>query len=312
MPGALIALTTACLFDLIVGDPPNFLHPVVAMGKFIQLSQEVYKSQTPLQQFLHGLVLVLLGGILFSLPWVWILNLASGLSYWLRWMLVGFFLKPVFAFRRLVEAGREIDYALRKHDLPEARRLTTWHLVSRDTVGLSAGQVASAAIESLAENLTDSFFAPIFFFSLFGLPFAWFYRFVNTADAVIGYRTPQFEYLGKFAAKLDDVFNWLPARIAAITLVLAAWICGYNPKSALDVMRSQSTRTSSPNAGWTMAAAAGALDVRLEKVSCYQLNEAQQLPTEKDIQKAGILVSTAALISLLINGGIVYAISALV
>jgi adenosylcobinamide-phosphate synthase len=213
-------------------------------------------------------------------------------------------LKPAFALRRLLEAGREIRLALASADLDEARRLTGWHLVSRDTRSLSAGQVASAAVESLSENLTDSLAAPLLYFVLLGLPGAWFYRFVNTADAMIGYRTPRYEYLGKFAARLDDLLNRLPARLAALCLAAAAGLCRLDVKNAWRVMASQHGRTSSPNAGWTMAAAAGALGVRLEKSACYSLNEGKAWPEGEDIRRAQRLVAAAAGLSILLLGGL--------
>ncbi len=303
MVGLIIALATACLLDIILGDPPNHLHPVAVMGKTIQTLVNAHKGNTPVGQFWHGVVVVLVGGALFTLPWFWIMRYLYQLPFWPRWILVGILLKPVFAFRRLIEAGVEIGDLLKQGNLTEARRRTSWHLVSRDTSHLSEGYVASAVVESLAENLTDSFLSPIFFFILFGLPAAWLYRYVNTADAMIGYRTEPYEYLGKFAARLDDVLNWLPARIGALCLVAAAGLCAMDACAAWQVMRDQHNHTSSPNAGWTMAAAAGALGVRLEKQNCYQLNETNRLPQAGDIRKANLLVSLAAFIALVLIFG---------
>ena len=307
MPDLLLALLTALLLDWLLGDPSNRLHPVAWMGKYIHWASEVTKERTPLGQFMHGLLLVLTGIALFTLPWFLINNLPTLLPFWLRWVLIGFLLKPVFALRRLIEAGREIERALLDGQLIEAQRLVGWHLVSRDTSGLTEEQVASAVIESLAENLTDSFFAPLFWFALLGLPAAWAYRFINTADAMIGYRTTQFEYLGKFAARLDDLLNWLPARLAALALVLAAGLCRMNARAAWQVMADQHKRTSSPNAGWTMAAAAGALDVRLEKKAAYQLNDAYKRPQAGDIPRAIRLVGGAAWFCLCFCGGLLLA-----
>ena len=307
MFGPLIALAAACLLDIALGDPPSRLHPVAAMGKVIHFFANAFSGRTPAGQFLQGVLLVIAGGALFTLPWFGITMGTAHLPEWPRWILIGILLKPTFAFRRLVEAGNEIANALERGDLAEARRMTGWHLVSRDTSALTEGQVASAVVESLAENLTDSFLAPLFFFSLLGplsgLPAAWLYRFVNTADAMIGYHTERFEYLGKFAARLDDALNWLPARIAALCLAGAACLCGLDARNAWQVMRRQHARTSSPNAGWTMSAAAGALDVRLEKLGCYRLNETKKLPDAGDIRKTNQLIRLAALTALLLAAG---------
>ena len=180
-------------------------------------------------------------------------------------------LKSIFAYRNLRRSVLAVGEALAEDDLVEARRLTSWHLVSRDTGQLSAEEVAGAAIESLAENLTDSVTAPLLAYSVGGLPAAWAYRLINTTDAMWGYRTPEFEQLGKFPAKLDDALNWLPARLTGWALVGATGLTGPNGPRAAQVMLNQHGRTASPNAGWTMSAMAGALGVTLTKRDVYTL-----------------------------------------
>jgi adenosylcobinamide-phosphate synthase len=242
----------------------------------------------------------------FSLPWLAAGIAWHGLPLWAHGIITGVLLKPMFAFRGLLKAGKEVQQALKDGDLANGRRLVAWHLVSRDTSQLSSQQVASATIESLAENLTDSLLAPLMCFALGGLPLAWFYRFANTADAMIGYRTAEFEYFGKFAARLDDVLNWLPARLAGLLVVVSAGLCRLDSKMAWKTMVTQHSRTSSPNAGWTMAAAAGALRVRLEKVDTYRLDGGEALPETEDIQRSIRLVSAAVLLSFLFFGGILF------
>ena len=131
-------------------------------------------------------------------------------------------LKSTLALRGLTAAGREVAGALERGDLVAARASVGRHLVSRPTATLRAEQVAAGAIESLAENLTDSFVAPLMFYLLFGLPGACAYRALNTADSMLGYREGALEYFGKLAARLDDVANLIPARLAALALVVAA------------------------------------------------------------------------------------------
>jgi len=126
-------------------------------------------------------------------------------------------------------------------------------------------------VESLAENVTDSLTGPLFWFALGGLPGAWAYRFVNTADSMWGHHDPEREYVGKFAARLDDLLNWIPARLTALLLAVAAILAGENAAGAWRQAVAQYRRTLSPNAGWTMAAMAGALGVTLEKVGQYRL-----------------------------------------
>jgi adenosylcobinamide-phosphate synthase len=302
---ALIALAVAFALDVVVGDPPNRLHPVVAMGSLIRWMTQAFNTGTPARRFWAGVGLTLAGGALFALPWLALGSAWQGWPFWAQGILAGVLLKPAFAFRGLFKAGREVQQALRRDDLPEARRMVAWHLVSRDCSQLSAAQAASAAIESLAENLTDSFLAPLLCFALGGLPLAWFYRFVNTADAMIGYHSPEYEYFGKFAARLDDALNWIPARLAGVILVAAAALCGLQARLAWDAMLKQHGRTASPNAGWTMAAAAGALGVVLEKPGHYRLEGGCQAPVGADIGRAMQLVGAALVLSILCCGGLI-------
>jgi len=152
--------------------------------------------------------------------------------------------------------------------------------------------LSAAAIESLAENASDSFIAPLFYYRLFGLPGAFAYRAVNTLDAMIGYHG-RYEFLGKVAARVDDALNVVPARVTALLLVIAARFTRDNARRAWQTMRRDHTRTESPNAGYPMSAMAGALDVRLEKVGHYRLNENGRAPQPRDIRRAARLVSVA-------------------
>ena len=306
MSSAVIALVFAFLLDVLFGDPPNRFHPVVAMGSLIRWTTRHFNHGRPVFRFLFGMISILIGALLFSLPWLFFSKWIASLPFWASGLLTGFFLKPVFAFRSLLKAGTEVQQALKQNNLSEARRLVSWHLVSRDTSSLNENQVASATIESLAENLTDSFFAPLFYFAIGGLPLAWFYRYINTGDAMIGYHTEEFEAFGKFTARLDDGLNWLPARISALLIVLSSAMCHLNYKNAFIVMKEQHQQTESPNAGWTMAAAAGALQVILEKQNTYKLSGGENSPTQQTIQSAVRLTKVSLFLSLLFCGGILF------
>ena len=290
---ALLTLLLALALDALFGDPPNRFHPVAAMGAFIRWAANRAPARGPAWQFLYGTLLILIGMALFSLPLIALYSLLR-LHPWLTVLVNAVLLKAIFSLRRLLEAGREVETALTKNDLPEARRVVSWHLVSRDTRTLGAGHIASAATESLAENLADSFIAPLLAFAIGGLPLAWAYRFVNTADAMIGYHDERHEYLGKFAARLDDVLNWIPSRLSGVLIVLTAPIARGNLRQAWRVMIAQHARTASPNAGWPMSAAAGALGVTLEKTAHYRLEGGPDLPEAHTIRQARQLVFTAA------------------
>ncbi|MBA7702068.1 Cobalamin biosynthesis protein CbiB [subsurface metagenome] len=172
-------------------------------------------------------------------------------------------------------------------------------MVSRDTQGLPKPLLVSATVESVAENACDSFVAPLFYFLLLGVPGAIAYRVVNTLDAIIGYHQ-KYEYLGKFASRLDDVVNFIPARLTALLLVLAAFLSKRDARASWQVMLSDHSKTESPNAGWTMAAVAGALNMRLEKAGHYQLGNANVTPVPQVIDTALRLMGLAALVWVII------------
>jgi len=188
-------------------------------------------------------------------------------------------LKPLFALRLLLREVGAVETSLSDGIEPGRARLA--HIVSRDTATLDSVEVRESALESLAENLSDSVVAPLFWFALFGLPGAAVYRFANTADAMWGYRG-RWEWAGKFAARADDLLNLIPARMTAIALLLIS------PKriSRLRRLPGEAARTASPNSGWPMGALALALNVRLRKPQVYALNANGAAPSAADTSTA--------------------------
>jgi adenosylcobinamide-phosphate synthase len=197
-------------------------------------------------------------------------------------------LKPFFALRMLVEAGRAVRLSLEQQNLPAARHALQ-NLVSRERSQLTAELAGAAAIESLAENLSDSIVAPLFYYALFDVPGVAAYRLFNTFDSMIGYHD-QYEYLGKAAARLDDVLNIFPSRITALLIIVLAPLFGGNRLKAWQIWRRDARRTASPNAGHPMAAAAGALCLQLEKVGHYTLGDNEKAITTSSIRQAEQMV----------------------
>ena len=161
------------------------------------------------------------------------------------------------------------------------------------------------AVESLAENLSDSVVAPLFYFALLGLPGAALYRFVNTADAVLGYRTQELEYFGKPAARLDDALNLIPARFTAALLYIVLALSNKCPHKGLNA--ALDAELPSPNAGWTMGMVAGGLDLQLAKRGVYMLNAGGEAPGVQDIVETQRLLVGAALLGTLALIGLAYA-----
>ena len=199
---------------------------------------------------------------------------------------------------RRLEAGRLVQADLSAGDVEGARGHSA-ALVSRDTSKLGISHLRAAAIESLTENLTDSVVAPLLAYCVAGLPGAYWYRCVNTLDSMIGYRG-RFEWIGKTAARLDDLANIIPARIGAGLLIASAPFIGGSSTQGLRLLLKDRRCTESPNAGWTMAAAAGSLGVRLEKQGQYVLNRNGREPGPSDIATARLLVAVASTASVLL------------
>jgi adenosylcobinamide-phosphate synthase len=297
MSAALIvvgALWLALLVDRLLGEPPARWHPVVWMGHYLgRMGRRIApSSDTPLgadfRRYTAGALAWCLGAgtvtaLAFGVQW-----LAGMLPPWAAVLLLGLAFKPLLSWRMLcrevLAVERELSVSL------DAGRARLSYLVSRDVTMLSDAEVRESAIESLAENLCDSLVAPLFWFVLAGLPGAALYRFANTADAMWGYRGVRggrvWEWAGKFAARADDLLSWLPARLTALLLMLAApgWPRG---------LRHEARRTPSPNSGWPMAAMALLLDLRLGKPDFYVLNRDGRNPHAEDTGRALRLAARA-------------------
>ena len=285
-------LALAVVLDLLVGDPPNRWHPVAWIGRIIALARgRAPRSADDLRVYGAFLIAIVAGAAAGGALIVQALagelpGLAAPLAQ--AWLL-----KCTFSLRGLFAAGEIVRGHLVADDLVGARREVARHLVSRDTADLDAGGVASAVVESLAENLTDSVVAPLCFYvagvllggAPLGLALGGAYRAGNTAHAMSGDRRAELGHLGRATARTDDVLNYGPARLAAGALVAGAWLARESAAGAARAMRRDGGRTESPNAGRTMAAMAGALGVVLEKRGHYRLG-AGPLPGPAAIDRA--------------------------
>jgi len=267
----LIILSLALAIDLVLGEPPRAIHPVVWMGKVIAFLERGGTNHRPLVQFIYGVGITLVATGLFVAPAYFILFYLKSLNFVAYVIIGGVLLKSAFSLKGLRQAALKVKGLLTNEELNEAR-FALRSLVSRDAKNLPQPLLVSAAVESVAESTCDSFVAPLFYFLLLGVPGAIAYRIINTADTMIGYHG-QWEYLGKFAARLDDVINFLPARLTALMIVIAAWLCQKDTSGAWRVMLRDHDKTQSPNAGWPMSAAAGSLGVQLEKIGQYKLGD---------------------------------------
>jgi adenosylcobinamide-phosphate synthase len=305
-----LALGLALWIDRFMGEPPSPMHPVVWMGHYLNACGSVTVRCPPAMAFVLGTFAwwvgaLLVGGVAWGVQALVFWQLAGDVASpgWgaavdtaLLLVLSAWLLKSFLSWRMLREEVGAVELALAQ-SLEAGRERLSW-LVSRDTAQLDASQVRESAIESLAENLNDSVVAPIFWFVLLGLPGAAIYRFANTADAMWGYRGvyrgKNWEWAGKWAARADDVLSWLPARLTALLLALAA------PGLPLKALQHEARKTPSPNSGWPMAAMALALGISLGKPGVYTLNPEGRPPEAADTALAQGLASkvVAALVSL--------------
>ena len=293
---SLASLLLAMLIDRLWGEPPTWLHPVVAMGKYLDAIGRRIAPTTAPQNRKAANRLVLLGSLAWGLGAALVVLPALGLHLFLLQLqgafallgilVLAFLLKPMFAYRMLRTEVQAVEDALQISLAAGQERLS--YLVSRDTQNLNEEQVREAAIETLAENFNDSFIAPLFWFCVGGLPAAALYRYANTADASWGYMGVRggrdWTHAGRFAARADDVLSWLPARITAALILIAAQ-AGFKAKNFKRLLN-EALKTPSPNSGWPMAAMALALDVSLGKPGVYRLHPKGRAPQAADLQAA--------------------------
>jgi len=293
------ALLFAFLLDRAFGEPGARWHPVVWMGKYLgwigsRIAPREALPSPDWRSFWAGALAWYGGAVIVALA-AWLLQFfllrfaVQRDDPWLAALALGALLKPMLAWRMLHSEVQAVEAALAESLESGRRRLGL--LVSREVMQLQDDEVRESAIESLAENLNDSVVAPVFWFVVAGLPGAVLYRYANTADAMWGYRGFRagldWEWAGKWAARVDDALSWIPARITALLLATVAG------GLSLQRVRGEAAHTPSPNSGWPMAAMALALGVRLRKPGVYALNEEGREPLAADTSRAVTLAARA-------------------
>lgn len=261
-------LIAAFLLDLAIGDPRWLPHPVVLMGKVISCGEIFLRTGKPRRDFLAGMALSL-ALIVLSGTAAW--ALVAFFYLWpapLSFIAIAALASTTLATRGLLDAVRRIEAPLRAGDLSAAREKLS-HIVGRETAHLNQDKVLSASLESLAESTCDGIVAPLFYLFVGGVPAAMAYKAISTLDSMIGYRTEKYFYFGKFAARLDDVVNYVPARLTACFMVMASLAVRLKPALALRVAWRDHANHLSPNAGYPEAALAGAFGIRLGGPSIY-------------------------------------------
>ena len=264
------AFVLAYAVDWLIGDPEWLPHPVRWMGGIIKRGDELLRRglQTSGWQFIRGVLLTCVVVVGFGAgSWLFLRWLSSTSAT--TWFVVSILLAAsTLATRSLLKEAINVRRLLLIGDLPAARH-QVGRIVGRDTENLDKSEITRATIETLAESASDGIVAPLLYLTLGGVPLALAYKAVNTLDSMIGHRDERYEHFGKFAARLDDVANFLPARITALLIVIASRLMRLDPSSAWRILVRDGYKHKSPNAGRPEAAMAGALGVRLGGTNFY-------------------------------------------
>lgn len=308
----MIDLIIAALVDLIIGDPPAWPHPVRVMGNLIafedKLIRKIFKGQRGL--VLGGLLIVIVNITLaFSVPFL-ILKLLKPWFY-LYHIVNIYLLYTCIAARCLRDEAIKIYNAL-NIGIEEARHRLSF-IVGRDTSELNENEIIRATVETVAENTADGIIAPMLYAILGGAPMAVVYKMVNTMDSMLGYMNVKYRYFGFFPAKIDDVFNYIPARLTGFLMILSG-IFKFNVKNGLKVMIRDRKNHKSPNCAYPEGAAAGLLEVQLGGTNVY-FGERVKKPTigdrireleSRDINRAVEIMYRAEILLILIYSFLVY------
>jgi adenosylcobinamide-phosphate synthase len=272
-----LILLIALLIDAIFGEVPDRAHPTVWMGKVISFLKPRIRNSNPVNEKINGILLALFVIALFAAPAFLILFWVRQLLGWLPYIIIAaVLLKMTFAMKCMSQYTLPIADAIEKGDVDEAKSLLHY-IVRRDPATLDERHVISAGVESIAESTTDGVTSPIFFFALFGVPGAFAYRVINTLDSMVGYRDEAHFNIGWFSASLDSAANYVPTRLTALLMAVSAMFVGENWRSSWRIINRDRRNMSSVNAGWTIAAMAGALEAQLEKPGSYKLGDGDGL-----------------------------------
>ena len=309
-------MLTACAviagfaLDCVLGDPRWLPHPVVWMGKAISFAEPRLRAlfpATPGGQRAAGTALAALLPLLALCLTLGVLALANLLHPAIRFLLETFWCYQLLAACELRRQSMHVVRELRSGGIGAART-AVGRIVGRDTAALSEEGVLKATVETVAENTTDGVIAPLFYLMLGGAPLGMFYKAVNTLDSMVGYKNERYRHFGWASAKLDDVLNWLPSRLAALCLIAAAPLVGLSCAGAARIWRRDRRKHASPNAAQTEAAMAGALGVRLAGPASYfgvacakeHIGDAHRPIEADDVARADRLMYAGSVLALLL------------
>ena len=280
----------AILIDLKFGDPKNRYHPTAWIGTFIAKLTTITKNQNSTFEKIGGTIMIitissvvvlLLSGLNFGISLISVDYISLILSVVIGALL----LKTTIAIRGMEKHAISVLDSLESNDLDLARNYLSM-IVKRNTTKLDKNHVLSGVLESISENTVDGITGPMFYYAFFGLFGAFVYRIINTADSMVGYKNDIFKNLGWFTAKCDTILNYIPSRLTGLMMVISSAILQNNWRNSYKVMIRDGKKTESPNAGYPMAALAGALETKFEKINHYKLGDGEIILTRDHVLSA--------------------------
>jgi len=297
---SIVVIGFAILLDLLFGDPKNRFHPTAWIGILIGTITTRMKNENHNLEKFGGIFIVLIPvcisivvllGLDFSIDLISVESLSILIS-----IISGVVLfKMTIAIKGMERHALAVLDSIQKNDLTQARTNLSM-IVKRNTKNLDKNHILSGTLESLSENIVDGITGPMFYFAIFGLPGAFVYRIVNTVDSMVGYKTQMFKNLGWFGANCDNVLNYIPSRLTGLTIVLGSMLLGHDWKNCYEIFKRDGKKTDSPNAGYPMAAFAGALGTKFEKLEHYSLGTGEYEITSKKVKDAISLMKVTSLL----------------
>ena len=319
----ILACVTGFLLDCIFGDPAWMYHPIRVIGNLISVLEKglrkllcsripasEQKKKNEREVLAGGILWILTVSLSFLVPAV-LLFAAGKVHPAVRFLLETFWCYQIFAARCLVGESKKVYQKLKEDDLPGARRAVSM-IVGRDTENLTAEGVTKAAVETVAENTSDGVTAPLLFLLIGGAPLGFLYKAVNTMDSMLGYKNEKYLYFGRIPAKMDEVFNYIPARLTAWFMVAAAFLTGRDGENAWKIYLRDKRKHASPNSAQSEAVCAGALDVQLAGDAVYfgkvykkdYIGDAIRKIEPEDILRAGKLMYMTTILMMVVFGGL--------